>query len=273
MTKSTEIYGFHKGKSPLLISIPHDGRALPKDIASMMTQRAQTLPDTDWHTTKLYEFCKMIDANVLSANYSRYVVDLNRSKEGGSLYKDHHSTDLCPITSFSGENIYNSINKIESAEINRRVQFYWLPYHQKIIECLDAIKSEYGYALLWDAHSIQSRVPNLYEGKLPELNIGTNSGKSCPAIIEKSVYEIAQESDYSVVLNGRFKGGFITRQYGRPDESIYAIQLEIAQSCYMDESSLVYDNILAEKLIKVLNIMMDTFIVTAKESQNFSVRI
>ncbi|HJL92151.1 MAG TPA: N-formylglutamate deformylase [Woeseiaceae bacterium] len=271
MTQSEEIYGFHKGQSPLLVSIPHDGRAILESMSSIMTQEAQSLPDTDWHTTKLYEFCKSIDASVINANYSRYVIDLNRSQESDSLYQNYHSTDLCPIALFSGGEIYNDINEIEKSEVKRRVQSYWLPYHKKIKASLDAIKSDYGYALLWDAHSIQSRVPNLFEGKLPDLNIGTNSGESCPSIIERSVYEIARESDYSVALNERFKGGYITRHYGRPDDSIYAIQLEIAQSCYMDESSLVYDNILAEKLIKVLKIMMETFMGEIKESQNLSV--
>ncbi|MEC8956197.1 MAG: N-formylglutamate deformylase [Pseudomonadota bacterium] len=271
MMQSTEIYGFHKGQSPLLVSIPHDGRAILENMSPVMTPEAQSLPDTDWHTTKLYEFCKKIRASVINANYSRFVIDLNRSQEGDSLYQDHHATDLCPVSLFSGGKIYNDIDEIEESEVKRRVQSYWLPYHEKIRASLDAIKSDYGYALLWDAHSIQSRVPNLFEGKLPDLNIGTNSGKSCPSIIERSIYEIARESGYSVALNERFKGGYITRQYGKPNDSIYAIQLEIAQSCYMDESSLVYDNILAEKLTKVLKIMMDTFMIGAKELQNLSV--
>ena len=149
--------------------------------------------------------------------------------------------------------------------IKRRVESYWKPYHDKIKQTLESIKSKYGYALLWDAHSIKSRIPNLFEGELPNLNIGTNSGESCPNSITESIHKVAHDSGFSIVINDRFKGGYITRHYGKPAENVFAIQMEIAQRTYMNELTLSYDERLSKKLTPILKLMLDTFIVNSAE--------
>jgi N-formylglutamate amidohydrolase len=258
-------FSFFEGDSPLLVSIPHDGRLLSDDIRKSVKEKFLDLPDTDWHMNRLYESLKDTQWNMISANFSRYVIDLNRSSDDTMLYKDYQSTGLCPVTSFSGENLYSDGNEFDELKIKRRVNSYWKPYHDKIKQTLESIKSKYGYAILWDAHSIKSRIPCLFEGELPNLNIGTNSGESCPNSVIKSIYKIASDSDFSVVLNDRFKGGYITRHYGKPDENVFAIQMEIAQRIYMNELTLSYDERLSKKLIPTLKLMLDTFIVSAEE--------
>lgn len=258
-------FSFYEGSSPLLVSIPHDGRLLSDDINKLFKEKFKELPDTDWHMNRLYESFKDTQWNIISANFSRYVVDLNRSSDDTKLYKDYQSTGLCPIKSFSGEHLYSDDNEISELTIKRRVESYWKPYHDKIKQTLKSIKSKYGYAILWDAHSIKSRIPNLFEGELPNLNIGTNSGESCPNSITESIHKVANDSGFSVVINDRFKGGYITRHYGKPAENVFAIQMEIAQRTYMNELTLSYDERLSKKLTPILKLMLDTFIVNSAE--------
>ena len=258
-------FSFYEGNSPLLVSIPHDGRLLSDDINKLFKEKFLELPDTDWHMNRLYESFKDTQWNIISANFSRYVVDLNRSSDDTKLYKDYQSTGLCPIKSFSGEHLYSDDNEISEFIIKRRVESYWKPYHDKINQTLESIKSKYGYAILWDAHSIKSRIPNLFEGELPNLNIGTNSGESCPNSITESIHKVANDSCFSVVINDRFKGGYITRHYGKPAENVFAIQMEIAQRTYMNELTLSYDERLSKKLTPILKLMLDTFIVNSAE--------
>ena len=258
-------FSFYEGNSPLLVSIPHDGRLLSDDTKKSFKEKFLELPDTDWHMNRLYESFRDTQWNIISANFSRYVVDLNRSSDGTKLYKDYQSTGLCPIKSFSGEHLYSDDNEISELTIKRRVESYWKPYHDKIKQILESIKSKYGYAILWDAHSIKSRIPNLFEGELPNLNIGTNSGESCPNSITESIHKVANDSGFSVVINDRFKGGYITRHYGKPAENVFAIQMEIAQRSYMNELTLSYDERLSKKLTPILKLMLDTFIVNSAE--------
>ena len=258
-------FSFYKGNSPLLVSVPHDGRLLSDDIKKSFKEKFLELPDTDWHMNRLYESFRDTRWNIISAHFSRYVVDLNRSSDGTMLYNDYQSTGLCPIKSFSGEHLYSDNNEISELKIKRRVESYWKPYHDKIKQTLESIKSKYGYAILWDAHSIKSRIPNLFEGKLPNLNIGTNSGESCPNSITESIHKVANDSGFSVVINDRFKGGYITRHYGKPAENVFAIQMEIAQRTYMNELTLSYDERLSKKLTPILKLMLDTFIVNSAE--------
>ena len=263
--RSSDSYALQHGQSPLLISIPHDGRRLIKGMSSQMTEEALKLPDTDWYVNNLYDFSQQIEASVINAEYSRYVIDLNRSSDDLNLYKDQKSTGLCPLKTFANKNIYSLPAQIDMDEINERITSYWAPYHEKIKTVLNQKKNKFGYALLWDAHSIKTYVPDLFNGKLPDLNIGTNSGMSCPSEIEDAVINIASGSTYSTVSNQRFKGGFITRNYGIPEDRIYAIQLEIAQSCYMNESLLTYNNERATQLKSTLKIMLETFMMAAKK--------
>ena len=199
----SECFEFQEGDSPLLISVPHDGRNIPPDISQQMTPAALAIPDTDWHVARLYAFSAELDASMIVANYSRYVVDLNRSMTDEALYEGQIATGLCPAKTFGGDAIYRDGAAVSDAEKERRVANYWVPYHAQLDLRLQQLKERFGYALLWDAHSIPSRVPALFSGELPELNIGTNNGESCPAPVEIAVSAMAASSPYTVVTNGR----------------------------------------------------------------------
>ncbi|MDH3230857.1 MAG: N-formylglutamate deformylase, partial [Alphaproteobacteria bacterium] len=199
---------------------------------------ALTVPDTDWHVDLLYDFLGDLGASVIAATHSRYVVDLNRSPDGADLYPGRDTTELCPTTSFDREPLYRDGREPDGAEIARRVSQYWEPYHTALAAELERLRATHGVALLWDAHSIASEVPRFFEGRLTDLNIGTNGGKSCDPPLARRVMAVAEAgaaSGYSVVLDGRFRGGYITRHYGRPDASVHAVQLEQSQRTYMDE--------------------------------------
>ena len=261
MTQDT--YAFQPGSVPLLVSVPHDGRRLPADVAACMTDVAKSLPDTDWHVAQLYEFAKETGAALLVAGYSRYVVDLNRPADDTALYEGQLVTGLCPTKTFAGDDIYTGAVSIDKAA---RVQHYWQPYHDRLQRTLDAMRDEHGYALLWDAHSIASRVPSLFDGELPVLNVGTWDGRSCDEALADAVMRVAAASPYDSVLNGRFKGGYITRHYGRPARGIQAVQLELAQRAYMDEESRHYDEGRASQMRDTLRQLLDAFLKTAADN-------
>lgn len=257
-----EICSAFTGDLPLLVSVPHDGCHVPEDIRERMTEAGLALPDTDWHVAELYDFARDLGASMQVANYSRYVVDLNRPATDEVLYPGQLSTGLCPEQTFAGEAIYTE-GHIDDEEKARRISTYWRPYHQAIESTLAAMRSEYGYALLWDAHSIPSIVPRLFDGQLPELNIGTNDGASCPASIETAVAAAARASPYSAVVNDRFKGGYITRHYGDPPSGVFAMQLEIAQRSYMNEDGRAFDPEKAGRLRGTLRRLLETFLSAA----------
>ena len=252
-------YRFKKGNSPLLISIPHDGKKIPSDIEARLTDKAKAIPDPDWPTERLYEFVNNRDVSMLIADYSRYVIDLNRNPEGDVLYPNQFNTGLCPTVNFEGEHLYSEGKKLSKKEIAQRVEKYWKPYHDKIQEELQRLKKEHGYAILFDAHSIKSQVPKLFDGNLPDLNIGTADGKTLPKDLEEKIENIlSQQVEFTYVMNGRFKGGFITRNYGDADDYTYSVQLEIAQKTYMDEESFDYDEAKAQNLQVVLMELITT---------------
>jgi len=256
----TDCYSFHQGTSPLLVSVPHDGRELPESIAATMTDAGKALPDTDWHVARLYEFSKEIGASMIVANCSRYVVDLNRPADDASMYEGQRSTGLCPLQTFDGRDLYSGDVSID---IEDRLIRYWRPYHDKVQHVLEACRDTHGYALLWDAHSITSRMPTLFEGELPILNIGTYDGRSCTASLSDAVVNVAQESPYDAVVNARFKGGHTTRHYGRPAQGVHAIQLELAQRAYMNEQTREYDDEKASQLRDTLRRMLAAFTMPA----------
>lgn len=260
----TDSFSLERGDSPLLISIPHDGRELAPGMESRMTPEGLALPDTDWHVRRLYEFARLFGATVLAAKFSRYVVDLNRASTDEVLYDGQLSTGLCPAKTFSGSPVYIDAKGCDAAEQQQRTREYWQPYHGAIAAELARIQRQFGYALLWDAHSIRGEVPTLFDGMLPDLNIGTNGGKSCDASLQRAVREIARASSYSDVLNGRFQGGFITRHYGNPDANVHAIQLELAQRCYMNENTGAFDEHAAARLGETLKAMTSAFIAGAQ---------
>lgn len=230
-----DIFKFRSGDSPLLVSMPHVGTLVPPEIAGRFTSEARPLPDTDWHVDRLYDFLDDLDATVIAATHSRYVVDLNRPPDNRPLYPGASNTGLCPLTTFDGAPIYAG-DEPDAAEIADRRTRYWRPYHERLSTALKDIQARQGIALLWDAHSIRSRVPRFFEGRLPDLNLGTADGASAAPALTARVAAAAVESDeFSSIVNGRFKGGYITRAYGDPREGIHALQLELSQITYMDE--------------------------------------
>lgn len=248
----------YEGELPLLISVPHDGCHVPPDFQERMTPAGLAIPDTDWHVAELYDFARSMGASMLVANYSRYVVDLNRSATDDVLYPGQLVTGLCPEQTFAGEDIYLH-GGVTNDERAARVKQYWRPYHEQLELILHAMRARHGYALLWDAHSIPSVVPRLFDGELPELNIGTNGGGSCSEALEVAVVAAAKQGPYATVVNERFKGGYITRHYGRPREQVHALQLEIAQRTYMDEPTRVFDAGKAAPLRETLRRMLAAF--------------
>jgi len=259
------VFHYQSGELPLLISVPHDGRDLPDDMQTRMTDAGLSIPDTDWHVAKLYEFAADMGANILVANYSRYVVDLNRPADDADLYPGQVATGLWPLQTFAGASIYRS-GGVDESEKAQRIENYWRPYHAQLRDTLDALRAKHGFAFLWDAHSIPSVVPRLFDGELPELNLGSNNGASCEKPIEDAVAAIATASSHSTVINGRFTGGYITRHYGNPGNGIQALQLEIAQRAYMNEQVAVFDPTKATVLRDTLRKMLNAF-VTARPVQ------
>lgn len=227
---------FHQGTRPLLVSMPHVGTWLPPGIASRLTPQARQVHDTDWHLDRLYDFAAGLGASILQATHSRYVVDLNRPPDNANLYPGQDTTGLCPKDTFDGTPVYQDGEAPDDAEIAARREATWHPYHAQLTGELARIRSRHGVAVLWDAHSIRSVVPRFFEGRLPDFNLGTASGASCdPALAGKVLAIAGAAPGYTAVLNGRFKGGHITRHYGQPDRGVHAIQLEMAQCTYMQE--------------------------------------
>ncbi|MGH6625994.1 MAG: N-formylglutamate deformylase [Burkholderiaceae bacterium] len=229
-------FAFHQGTRALLISMPHGGSYVPPAIAVRLTNEARQVPDTDWHLGRLYDFAVAMGASVLQATHSRYVVDLNRPPDNANLYPGQDTTGLCPIDTFDSTPVYRPGGAPEEAEIAARREAIWRPYHDKLASELERIKSVHGVAVLWDAHSIRSVLPRFFEGRLPDLNLGTADGVSCDPALAQTLLDIAKAAPgYTAVLNGRFKGGHITRRYGQPGRGVHAIQLEMAQCTYMQE--------------------------------------
>lgn len=226
-----------KGHAPLLISIPHLGRRIPARIAGDFTRIAHVVSNTDWHLDRLYGFAAELGASILGAETSRYAIDFNRPPGGESLYPGQTTTGLCPTETFQGEPLYPAGGEPSAEEIARRLDDYWRPYHAALQAELARLHGMHRHVLLWEAHSICSVLPRLFEGKLPDLNFGTNDAKACdPELLAAVLSDMGTHgTGFTHVVNGRFKGGYITRNYGRPEEGTHAIQLEMCQSTYMDE--------------------------------------
>lgn len=262
-------YHFCSGDSPLIISMPHVGTGIPKDIKSRLTPEAMQLPDVDWHLPILYDMAKDFDISVISAEYARYVIDLNRPPENTSLYPGQDVTGLCPIDTFAKNAIYLDGKQPDEHEIKNRIELYWQPYHQKLASELQRIHAIHGVAILWDAHSIASHVPRFFTGQLPDLNFGTADSSSCDISLQNALAATMHESthakNYSHVFNGRFKGGYITRHYGAPNMNIHALQLEMSQCIYMEENPpYKYDAELAMKVKPLLSDLLETCLSWAK---------
>jgi N-formylglutamate deformylase len=214
-------YTLHPGRTPLLLSLPHVGTEIPADQQARYLPGALKVPDTDWHLEALYAFAK----------------DLNRPPENQPMYPGANNTELCPTRAFSGKPIYREGQAPDEAEVQRRITHYWRPYHRALQDELQRLRGEHGHAVLFDGHSIKGELPWLFEGALPDLNLGTASGASCAAPLREALGRVlAGQSRYSQVVDGRFKGGYITRHHGRPSEGVHAVQLEMAWRCYMHEA-------------------------------------
>jgi N-formylglutamate deformylase len=234
-------YTLHRGTAPLLISLPHNGSAIPDDIAARMKRPARRSVDTDWHVAELYNFARSMGASVIKPFASRYVVDLNRPADGHALYPGQSETGLVPTVLFDGGPVYRPGAEPGPDEVADRVKRWWKPYHDALAGELTRLRREFGRVVLWEGHSIRSEVPMLFDGRLPDFNLGTADGASCsPALQARLVALLEGQQEYSFAVNGRFKGGFITRHYGQPEKGIDAIQLELAQLNYMDEDSFEY---------------------------------
>ncbi|MGZ8259206.1 MAG: N-formylglutamate deformylase [Caldimonas sp.] len=226
-----------RGKAPLLVSLPHVGTAIPADIAAALVPRARALEDTDWHLDEVYGFAREFGASMLVPRFSRYVVDLNRPPENAPMYPGANNTELVPTRFFSGDPLYRRGRVPDEAEIARRLEIYWKPYHDALAAEIARIKAAHGRAIVWDGHSIQAELPWLFQGRLPDLNLGTAAGASCAQSLRAMLMDVlAAQSSFSHVTDGRFQGGYITRHYGRPADGVHAAQLEVAIATYMDET-------------------------------------
>lgn len=254
-----EIFTLHQGTAPLLVSVPHDGTFVPDDIAQRLTPAARRVPDTDWHIARLYAFARELGASMIVPTHSRYVVDLNRSEDDVSLYPGQNTTGLCPVVRFSGEPVYLQGREPTPDEIAERVERYWRPYHQALRMELDRLWAVHGRAVLWEGHSIRGELPFLFQGRLPDMNLGTAGGTSCsPALQQRLEAVLAGQEEFDSVVNGRFKGGHITRHYGDPASGIEAVQMETSQRAYMDEASFAYDEAKAARAQAFIRRLLET---------------
>ena len=254
-----ELFRFRPGSSPLVVSMPHTGTHVPEWLAPRLSAAARRLPDTDWHLERLYDFLDDLGASVLVATHSRYVVDLNRPPDNASLYPGKDTTGIVPLDTFRNEPLYLPGFPPSDEEVAKRVGTYWHPYHRALQKAIDEAQARHGHALLWDAHSILSQLPRFFNGKLPDLNLGTADGKSCAPGLGEALLKAV--SGYSAVLNGRFKGGYITRRYGDPGNAVHAVQLELSQETYMDERApYAFREPLARKLRPQLRALVERFL-------------
>ncbi len=230
-------FRFTPGSTPMLLSIPHGGTDIPDELTGHYAPSAAARADTDWHLGKLYDFAGEMGISVLAARWSRYLIDLNRPPEDSNLYPGQDTTGLCPLDTFARERLYLPGHEPDAVEVARRLERYWQPYHRQLQAELERLLAQHGRVVLWDAHSIASRVPRFFEGRLPDLNFGTADGTSCSLQLQGAIMQGAAAQDrFSFVFNGRFKGGHITRRYGDPARGVHALQLEMCQCLYMDEA-------------------------------------
>ena len=246
---------------PLLISAPHVGTFLPDELAARLTPPGRALVDTDWYADRLYPFAPELNATVLRARWSRYVIDLNRDPSGATLYPGARTTGFCPTETFEGQPLYAPGDEPSDDEIAVRRALVFDPYHDALADELARIKVRHGFALLLDAHSIWSPLPLLFEGELPDLNVGTNSGRSCDRDMIDAVTNVLAAAPYSHVVDGRFKGGYITRRYGNPAHAVHALQIEINQKSYLAEGTrTVWDDAQAARLSSILRTACDALL-------------
>ena len=246
----------HEGTAAVILAQPHSGTFVPGEIEARLNSRGRELLDTDWHVDRLYEDL-LPEASIVRANFHRYVIDANRDPSGVSLYPGQNTTGLVPLVTFDEQPVWAEPPTDEEIEARRRD--YHSPYHAALSHEIERVKARHGVAILYDCHSIRSRLPFLFEGELPDLNIGTNNGETCAHAIEEAATDICAQSDFSCVLNGRFRGGWTTRHYGKPRTGVHAIQMEIAQHCYLETEAppFAYADGKADELRKTLRQILE----------------
>jgi N-formylglutamate deformylase len=260
-TLNHEVFTLQRGTTPLLISLPHVGTAIAHDQRERYTPRALQVEDTDWFLDRLYGFAAGLGAGMLVPRHSRYLVDLNRPSENLPMYPGRNNTELCPTRHFTGEPLYREGRAPDEAEIRRRVVRYWQPYHDAIRDETERLREAHGHAVLFDAHSIKSELPWLFEGTLPHMNLGTADGSSCdPALRDALAQVFAAQARYDHVVDGRFKGGHITRHYGHPRAGVHAVQLEMCWRAYMDEVPPRWNEQTAAAVTPLLSTLVRTMI-------------
>lgn len=261
-------YTLVQGMLPLLISVPHSSHELPPEVIGNYSDVGRSSKDSDWFTDLLYEsIAADLRGSMIIPRYSRYLIDLNRPANDEALYPGQVSTGLCPTLSFDGEPLYRLNAEPDGAERTRRTSIYWAPYHQAIVDEMERLKKIHGYVVLWEGHSIKSEVPRLFQGSLPDFNLGSNIGRACPsAVIQSAWNALTTRPQWTRILDGRFKGGYITRQYGIPDQSQYAIQLELSQTVYLrDEHQPSWDLDFAQPAIEAIKAMVSAAVDEAKK--------
>lgn len=257
-SSQNKAFSFFSGNTPLLVSMPHSGLQLTEEVENCLTDKAKGLPDTDWYIPELYSFLGEMEVACISANYSRYVIDLNRPLDDKPLYQSK-TTGLFPGILFDESPVFKKEQKPSDQHRIWCKENIWEPYHRKIRSELERIKSEFGYAILFDAHSIAAEVPMLFEGKLIDFNFGNNNGNSCASNLIESISEVVGSSAYSQITNGRFKGGYITRSFGQPEKGLHAIQLELSQATYLKDQTENGYHLDSEKL-NTIKLLLNTLI-------------
>jgi N-formylglutamate deformylase len=252
----------HRGRTPLLVSLPHAGMHIPDALHAALQSRALQVEDTDWFLDRLYAFVTDLGASLIVPCHSRYVVDLNRPSDNQPMYAGANNTELCPTRFFTGEPLYRDGQAPSDAEVAQRVVTYWQPYHDALREELARLKAEHGHAILFDGHSIKSELPWLFDGKLPDLNLGTASGAACASSLRAALATLLQaQTQFTVAVDGRFKGGYITRHYGQPSQGVHAVQLEKCWSTYMRETPpFAWDAVHASRLQPLLQQIVRTLL-------------
>lgn len=224
-------------KAPLIVSLPHAGVDLPPDIEAACVSPWRARKDADWWIDRLYGFARDLDATIVHTAISRTAIDVNRDPSGVSLYPGQATTELCPTTTFDGEPLYKPGRAPDAAEVARRKATYFAPYHAALAGEIARLRDIHPRIVLYDCHSIRSVIPRLFDGALPNFNIGTNSGKSCDPALQTAVEAQCARTDFSWIANGRFTGGWVTRSHGNRQAGVHTVQMELACRGYMREEA------------------------------------
>ncbi|HVF62806.1 MAG TPA: N-formylglutamate deformylase [Casimicrobiaceae bacterium] len=258
----SDVFTLEQGTSAVLVSVPHAGTFIPPELAGRFVPRALASEDSDRHLDRLYRFARDIGAGLITSRFSRYVIDLNRPPDNTPMYAGSNNTELVPTRFFTGEPLYRAGQLPDANEIAQRRDRYWRPYHVALKDELERLEAEHGHAIVFDGHSIRSELPWLFEGRLPDLNLGTASGTSCAPSLRTALSRILDaQRDFTHVVDGRFKGGYITRHYGRPAQRFHAVQLEMGFVCYMDDDPpFALDDSRCARLVPTLRRLVETMV-------------